>query len=126
MFGEAVKEFCAKHEVAITDIDLIGSHGQTIWLLSRPKETEIRSAFCLGEGTVIVNRDPLISVSKADIPVGRDWNNRRDRLSYGRASRRATRGSFSSPHRWSATPASHQMANLPKHWRNSESLRYPS
>ena len=55
MFGDAVKEFCCKHNIPITDIDLIGSHGQTIWLLSRPKEAEIRSAFCLGEGTVMVS-----------------------------------------------------------------------
>jgi 1,6-anhydro-N-acetylmuramate kinase len=61
MFGEAVKEFCAKHDVPITEIDLIGSHGQTIWLLSRPKESEIRSAFCLGEGTVMVSSDFLHS-----------------------------------------------------------------
>lgn len=55
MFGEAVKDFCAKHHVNVTDIDLIGSHGQTVWLLTRPKEGEIRSAACLGEGTVIVS-----------------------------------------------------------------------
>ena len=56
MFGDAVKTFCQKHSVPITDIDLIGSHGQTIWLLSRPKEGETRSAFCLGEGTVMVRK----------------------------------------------------------------------
>ena len=53
MFGEAVKGFCDKHDVEISDIDLIGSHGQTIWLLSMPEDGETRSAFCLGEGTVI-------------------------------------------------------------------------
>lgn len=53
MFGEAVMQFCAKHDVAPRDIDLIGSHGQTIWLLSMPEVGETRSAFCLGEGTVI-------------------------------------------------------------------------
>ena len=61
MFGDAVKEFCAKHSVAITDIDLIGSHGQTIWLLSRPKAGEIRSAFCLGEATVMVRAGAIPS-----------------------------------------------------------------
>lgn len=53
MFGEAVKTFCEKHQISMNSIDLIGSHGQTIWLLSMPKEGETRSAFCLGEGTVI-------------------------------------------------------------------------
>lgn len=53
MFGEAVKGFCDKHDVELSDIDLIGSHGQTIWLLSMPGDGETRSAFCFGEGTVI-------------------------------------------------------------------------
>ncbi|RMY64559.1 hypothetical protein D0862_15319, partial [Hortaea werneckii] len=53
MFGEAVKRFCDKHDVEISEIDLIGSHGQTIWLLSMPEDGETQSAFCLGEGTVI-------------------------------------------------------------------------
>lgn len=53
MFGNTVREFCDKHEILMDSIDLIGSHGQTIWLLSMPEEGETRSAFCLGEGTVI-------------------------------------------------------------------------
>ncbi|KIL88466.1 anhydro-n-acetylmuramic acid kinase [Fusarium avenaceum] len=53
MFGYAVKDFCDKHEIPIDSIDLIGSHGQTIWLLSMPEAGETRSALCLGEGTVI-------------------------------------------------------------------------
>ncbi|PON27276.1 anhydro-N-acetylmuramic acid kinase [Trichoderma gamsii] len=40
-------------QLNMDSIDLIGSHGQTIWLLSMPEEGETRSAFCLGEGTVI-------------------------------------------------------------------------
>ncbi|KAF5707593.1 anhydro-n-acetylmuramic acid kinase [Fusarium mundagurra] len=53
MFGGAVKEFCDKHKISMDSIDLIGSHGQTIWLLSMPEEGETRFAFCLEEGTVI-------------------------------------------------------------------------
>ena len=53
MFAEAAIEFCRKHSIELHSIDLIGSHGQTIWLLSMPKEGETRSAFCLGEGTII-------------------------------------------------------------------------
>lgn len=53
MLGEAAKRFCEKHDILMDSIDLIGSHGQTIWLLSMPEENETRSAFCLGEGTVI-------------------------------------------------------------------------
>lgn len=74
MFGEAVKTFCEKNEFPITDIDLIGSHGQTIWLLSRPKQGETRSAFCLGEGTVMSGLTGITTVTDfrmAEQAVGR-------------------------------------------------------
>lgn len=74
MFGEAVKEFCSKHNLALSDIDLIGSHGQTIWLLSMPEEGETRSAFCLGEGTVISSITGITTVTDfrmAEQAVGR-------------------------------------------------------
>lgn len=53
MFGDAFHTFCAKHNVPESSVDIIGSHGQTIWLLSMPEEGETRSAFCLGDGTII-------------------------------------------------------------------------
>lgn len=74
MFGEAVKTFCDKHDYNISDIDLIGSHGQTIWLLSRPKEGETRSAFCLGEGTIMSSMTGITTVTDfrmAEQAVGR-------------------------------------------------------
>lgn len=74
MFGEAVKTFCEKHDVAMDSIDLIGSHGQTIWLLSMPKEGETRSAFCLGEGTIISGMTGITTVTdfrQAEQAVGR-------------------------------------------------------
>jgi hypothetical protein len=75
MFGETVKLFCEKHNVPIESIDLIGSHGQTIWLLSMPEEGETRSALCLGEGTVISGLTGITTVNHgvdAALVVG--WN----------------------------------------------------
>jgi 1,6-anhydro-N-acetylmuramate kinase len=74
MFADAVHEFCAKHSVAIDSIDLIGSHGQTIWLLSMPQDGETRSAFCLGEGTIISALTGITTVTdfrQAEQAVGR-------------------------------------------------------
>lgn len=74
MLGEAAKRFCEKHDVLIDDIDLIGSHGQTIWLLSMPEENETRSALCLGEGTVMSSITGITTVTDfrmAEQAVGR-------------------------------------------------------
>ena len=74
MFGQAVIDFCAKHDIDRDDIDLIGSHGQTIWLLSKPQEGETRSAFCLGEGTVMSAMTGITTVTDfrmAEQAVGR-------------------------------------------------------
>jgi len=74
MFANAVREFCTKHQVAMDSIDLIGSHGQTIWLLSMPKDGETRSAFCLGEGTIISALTGITTVTdfrQAEQAVGR-------------------------------------------------------
>lgn len=74
MFGQAVLDFCAKHHINQDAIDLVGSHGQTVWLLSRPKKGETRSAFCLGEGTVISAMTGITAVTDfrmAEQAVGR-------------------------------------------------------
>ncbi|KAJ5307660.1 hypothetical protein N7476_008316 [Penicillium atrosanguineum] len=74
MLGETVKLFCEKHNVPIDSIDLIGSHGQTIWLLSMPEIGEIRSAFCLGEGTIMSGLTQITTVTDfrmAEQAVGR-------------------------------------------------------
>jgi 1,6-anhydro-N-acetylmuramate kinase len=74
MFADAVKTFCEKHGVPMASIDLIGSHGQTIWLLSMPKEGETQSALCLGEGTVMAALTGITTVTDfrmAEQAVGR-------------------------------------------------------
>ena len=49
MFGEAVEGFNNKHNVGMSDIDLIGFYGQTIRLLSMPDSGKTRPAFYFGE-----------------------------------------------------------------------------
>ena len=74
MFAEAVAVFCDRHAFPMSSIDLIGSHGQTIWLLSRPRDGETRSAFCLGEGTVMSAMTGITTVTDfrmAEQAVGR-------------------------------------------------------
>ncbi|KAK4141685.1 Anhydro-N-acetylmuramic acid kinase [Dichotomopilus funicola] len=76
MFSTAVHTFCTTHSIPPSTIDLIGSHGQTIWLLSMPAPgtSETRSALCLGEGTIIAAETGITTVTsfrQAEQAVGR-------------------------------------------------------
>ncbi|WMJ22118.1 anhydro-N-acetylmuramic acid kinase AnmK [Paludicola sp. MB14-C6] len=66
LFAEAAKKIADKCAISLADIDLIGSHGQTIYHIPVPVNDcgyQIRSTLQIGEGAVIADRTGVVTVS---------------------------------------------------------------
>ncbi|MBI5215006.1 MAG: anhydro-N-acetylmuramic acid kinase [Ignavibacteriae bacterium] len=76
LFADAVIALCKKANVNIENIDLIGSHGQTIQHLPETKKLfgkDIRATLQVGEPSVIAKRTGIVTVGDfrvADVAVG--------------------------------------------------------
>ena len=62
-FARAANEFIRQKGLQSADIDVIGSHGQTIWLVSIPEPGQTRSVLTMAEGSFLAAQTGITSVT---------------------------------------------------------------
>lgn len=76
LFADSVNKFLAKHNINNKDVDLIGSHGQTLYHIPDQEELHgypVRSTLQIGDPSVIANKTGIITVGDfrtADMALG--------------------------------------------------------
>lgn len=64
-FADAAFNFCLKHDITTDSVDIIGSHGQTVWYVpTANKQNETRSVMTLGEACYISQKMKTTVVSE--------------------------------------------------------------
>jgi 1,6-anhydro-N-acetylmuramate kinase len=73
-FARAVEEFTTKHGIEKASIDVVGSHGLTIWHLPAPNADQVKTTLSMAEGAIIAARTGITTVSDfriSDVAAGR-------------------------------------------------------
>ena len=73
VYADAVIKFCETHDIMLTDLAFIASHGQTICHLGVSDASYTRSTLQLGDGSIIAQRcltDVVSDFRSADMAVG--------------------------------------------------------
>ncbi|KAI9876973.1 MAG: hypothetical protein M1830_005129 [Pleopsidium flavum] len=52
-FAEAVLRMLKGFNLTLDDVDVVSTHGQTIWLLSMPRGKQVKSALTMAEGSIM-------------------------------------------------------------------------
>ena len=52
-FADAVLRFLKESNLTTDDVDVVGTHGQTIWLLSMPRNGQVKSALTMCEPSIM-------------------------------------------------------------------------